>query len=242
MLDQRVRRMSATTDIGLALIGAAFAVVFFLPAAAVSAHTSSAFVGASSVGGKWPSNHVEPYFIRNTFPAQAYNDRINNSATVWAGASSDTADAATSFAGYTTVTGNADNPCLASWSAVYWRNISPGLVGNTVWGKCGSTVTQKFSISVNACCGTPWYSGTGTPGPSQWDLYSVMVHEMGHAAATWYGHYEDKPALGLAGVCSPYNPTSPNTGDATMCGQYYPGQSYARSLQVHDIHTYSAGW
>lgn len=227
-------------DVGLALLGAATAFTLVVPAA--QAHSSSVFIGANSSWGKWPSSHVEPYFIRNTFPSTAYNDRIKSASAVWAAASADAADAEASYAGLTTVTGNADNPCLASWSAVYWRNISAELLGNTVVGKCGATTAQKFGISINACCGTPWYSGTGTPGGSQWDFYSTMVHEMGHASLTWYGHYEDFPALGLTGVCSPYNPTNPNTADATMCGQYYPGRTYARSLQTHDIHTYTPAW
>jgi hypothetical protein len=53
-----------------------------------------------------------------------------------------------------------------------------------------------------------WYTGTGTPASNQYDAWSVITHEFGHA-------------LGLRDTQSIYCPG--NATDATMCGQIFRG-------------------
>jgi hypothetical protein len=64
-----------------------------------------------------------------------------------------------------------------------------------------------------------WYTGTGTPASNQYDVWSVITHEFGHA-------------LGLRDTQSIYCPG--NATDATMCGQIFRGTTWFRSLEADD--------
>jgi hypothetical protein len=95
--------------------------------------------------------------------------------------------------------------------------------------RSGSTIVRFVTVFDSA---EPWYTGTSTTVPhGRPDLWSVAVHEFGHAAG-WAGHFDD-PALGLgAGLCGNFS------GQHTMCATHYSGTARQRSLGPHDIDTF----
>ena len=74
-------------------------------------------------------------------------------------------------------------------------------------------VTSANSIVINSAYA--WYEGFGTPGADQYDLLSVLKHEIGHAA----GVIGDWGRLAPGGVGEDYT-------DANGNGHYDPGENY----------------
>jgi hypothetical protein len=221
-----------TIDLTVAAIGAVLGFMAISPAAPASAHTSSTYYYTSSPLGKWPGSHLEPYYVRNGFPSSAYVSRISESDDVWNAASgSSLVEPDFSYSGTTGLTGNFDSPCSISWSGVYYRSLAylgSGTRAATKACKNTSGITQNFQLSVSITSETPWYTGTGIPSSTQWDLKSLVTHEFGHATAFW-GHFTD--------VC----PVSDSR--QTMCvGFDARGTTYLRTLGTHDIHTFTGAY
>ena len=81
--------------------------------------------------------------------------------------------------------------------------------------------------------GRNWYTGTGTPGFGQSDLWGVATHELGHAGG-WRGgtgHYSG------SSLC-PGNSTK-----HTMCSGWTNTQlKWARDLRTHDSHAIAGAY
>ncbi len=81
-----------------------------------------------------------------------------------------------------------------------------------------------------------WKKGGGTPAANQYDLRSLLVHEIGHAAG--FGQYNPVAThhfpSGTTTCPSPLNSTA-----NTMCSGLGTGSSYTgkRTLESHDEHT-----
>lgn len=71
--------------------------------------------------------------------------------------------------------------------------------------------------------GVNWYKGTGSPGPTQHDLWSVAMHELGH----------------FISLQDLIDGTEPNCNSATMCGSI-PGTTYHRTPDGEDINSANA--
>lgn len=95
--------------------------------------------------------------------------------------------------------------------------------------RSGSSIVRFVTVFDSA---EDWYTGTSTTVPrGRPDLWSVAVHEFGHAAG-WAGHYDD-PDIGLgAGLCGNFS------GQHSMCATHYSGTARQRSLGPHDVETF----
>lgn len=80
----------------------------------------------------------------------------------------------------------------------------------------------------------PWFTGTGSPGSSQYDLTSVVTHELGHLLG--FAHSCDVDPNNTIPDCS--GECGTGTDDplllATMCWSLDPGQTYSRDLDQDD--------
>ncbi len=212
------------------LTAAAFS-LFVSAVLTASAHTSASFYsgGGTGGGGPWPLYKDVYFLVRSGFPSAtpSYASIINKGFNQW---SNETTGSGPDFynGGYTTLTGNADDPCASSYNGVYWRNldyISTSALGYTP--HCESSVSLDdtvigFSMSIDT---RAWYVGTGTPASTQYDLYSIVTHEAGHATG-WNGHFDNSEA-----ICATSLP-------ATMCAYYQLGNIRWRTLSTHDVHTF----
>lgn len=123
-------------------------------------------------------------------------------------------------------------------SSVTWTNscLTTGY-GNQVWivsdniswpgatYRCGGTYLTRVVIVLDDV-GISWYTGSGSPGGSQYDLRSVMTHEFGHAGG-FASHWSSSDA-----DCS-------GSDAETMCvGNPPVGNVYERTLEIHEKHTY----
>lgn len=61
--------------------------------------------------------------------------------------------------------------------------LSVGVLGQTTVRSTGCTTSSWYVSEIDMVFddGTNWYYGTGTPSASQYDFYSVALHELGHA-------------------------------------------------------------
>jgi hypothetical protein len=193
-------------------------------APSASAHTSSTYY--TGAGGVWPDFHLVGFLVRNGFPS-GYATQINNGYSQWNNAENTGRAVDFSNSGATSVTGNADSPCSATYNGIYWRNLDylgTGVLGFTPHCENSSGVVTRFSMSLDS--NAPWYVGTGDAPSGRVDLWSVTTHEFGHATG-WVGHFSEGDA-----VC-PDDSTR-----ATMCPGIYPGTERQRTVSTHDVHTF----
>lgn len=85
-----------------------------------------------------------------------------------------------------------------------------------------------------------WYTGTGTPGNTQVDLWSVTSHETGHA--TGFGEYTSQQHFSASETICTFVTYDVNNPYHTMCPFIYDGTTRSRSLADHDKHTFDGAY
>ena len=91
----------------------------------------------------------------------------------------------------------------------------------------------SFKIRVNSQIAPNWWSGTGMTPSNEYDLWSAMAHEFGHATGFYNGLRHHWPEADSEGLC----PEGVNRH--TMCPGLIPGTIMMRNLEEHDSHTYN---
>lgn len=143
-------------------------------------------------------------------------------------------------------TAEATNPTLDACSStnnkIYW---SEGLQATFGYGVTSTCVTApdlpsdypRITKFVQAYEATPdqsaWYSESGSPGPNQWDLRSIVTHETGHATGFLGGPNNE----GHFGNNSTRCPVPRTSATATMCpgASGIIGSTWLRSLESDDL-------
>lgn len=220
--------------VAIVLVGTVLTLLVGTPSTSSGAASAYVFYDAT-----WPSSNA-PYYIRDAFPHGAgQRDRVQAGLATWSAVfGGSLGDPQFSYQGVTASDGNYANACLASFSGIYWRSSASLGSGNLAFtDTCEAPgYISRFSMSLNM--DFSWYSGTGNPSSSYWDMQSIATHEAGHATgwgSTSYnslGHYASSSAE-CTGATKP---------KATMCW-YDPnamGTIWMRTLEADDTTTY--GW
>jgi hypothetical protein len=127
---------------------------------------------------------------------------------------------------------------------MWWRGIDGrnNTLGETAICTSGTTIVQANIIFDNS---EYWYTGTGDA-PSdpliclrdhcgEFDLYSVAVHEAGHATG-FAGPFNEGHFDAADAICSS------DSTQQTMCPFTRKGSESNRSLESHDVHTFDASY
>jgi hypothetical protein len=155
---------------------------------------------AYSVCCKWSTNYAT---YRYGYLPMAFWDPTDHDASAWS-------SVPTTSWRYIKYSGSPNSIEWGGWDG-------PGnVLAVTVLSGYGYTI-QSFWIRYDK--DENWYTGAGTPASNQFDAWSVITHEFGHA-------------LGLRDTQSIYCPG--NATDATMCGQIFRGTTWFRSLEADD--------
>lgn len=204
--------MTLRSSFALAL---ALALVFTVPAAA---HDPAPWITA-----RWKRSLTVPWRLHSTITVQAVRDRIIDGSAPWNNQGQPMsfrrlADSSRAFA----MCGSAyqDN-------VVYRRDIADPDVLGSVYTCTFSGTNELYSFTMQIDVGRDFYLGTGTPGSSQWDLYSTAAHEFGHAAGFLTHMSEGGVYCGMNGDGS--SPTR-----HTMCPNIPAGTRMMRTLGPHD--------
>jgi hypothetical protein len=135
----------------------------------------------------------------------------------------------------------------ATWGTCY-TNVDliafhrGGLGGSTlgVAGVCPDSGTGPFyhaQVAMNS--NKTWYKLQDPDGivKDEYDLQSVVLHELGHASGTWSPRVSSHFTNTSMCPGSAQDPPVPSQADQTMCPVYFDNRVYWRSLEDHDSHT-----
>jgi hypothetical protein len=177
---------------------------------------------------KWPNNAEPRYKIDNAIPT-GWRDEITTSFNKWSNRASGRAPDF-NYQGVDDI-GAPYSPCLGV-NGVHYRDINAdlanapmGILGYTPG--CRNTRTgdyHGFSMVIDRDPRGNWVTGDGDVGSNEFDVQSVVTHEVGHATA-FYDHFDADAYCGGAET-------------QTMC-RYYPEafRRAWRTLEAHDLHT-----
>lgn len=234
----RLVKAACSLTLVVAILGTAFGV------SVASAHTASTHYPV-----EWPAGTDVFYRFTAEYPSGNFRSRVTNAAAQW-NAQGGTAEVDFFAAG------GADHPnfafptgCSGGTSTLGARtlhyedldSIGSGVLGATL--TCFNTSTAQivtFHMAIDN--DRDWYTGTGdandgflqTCVPScQDDLWSVLSHEFGHATgfigpSSTGGHFAESDA-----ACPESDARN------TMCPSIAPGTERMRTLEGHDIHTFT---
>ena len=209
---------------------------------AAQAHTASDFYGP-----KWGQNHLNPKwrFISDFPNGNGQRSRMQDGKQQWnqlgqpMSFNYDNANGDYADFPFLSCPRKADGTPDAEKDGVHWGYIDGnlGTAGQTLVcsfadaGGTDSNSIANFQIKMDS--GDNWYTGTGTPGTNQADMWSVAAHEFGHATGRvkggdGQGHFPDSWA-----VC---NQTASEWH--TMCKTGIAGTTWGRSLEAHDKDTF----
>lgn len=183
---------------------------------------------------------VQTYFD-NSVPGGKTRSRIANGARVW----TDQKRQVIFSVNRKGIKGKGSKVCETTSAGrpkavIYWKTIDGlGTADRDTLGRTSTCRYQKKGHPLNGRIGSViqtydskqnWYRGTGNVPVDRYDMWSVAVHEWGHAVGWTPDHYGADEDTEL---CS-----SENLARETMCALTYPGQSRTRDLGEHDKHTF----
>jgi hypothetical protein len=120
-----------------------------------------------------------------------------------------------------------------------FQRVLDGVAGTlaitwTCWRTTPLGARQLHSFTIEYDGSESWYSGNGDAPPTYVDVWSVASHEFGHATG-WVPYHLDE------------NGTNPelcldDSTEHTMCSFYTPGTERMRTLEAHDVDTFSTAY
>ena len=195
------------------------------------AHTGSTFYTK-----KWKSGERnQNYGFASDVPTGNFRDRVENGAQQWNALAGNMQFSR----GGVNVTWNFGSACNAAGNnSIHWGAIDgPPVAGQTNTAAqtthCVYTNEPQFLalFRMRFDSADPWYRDTGDPPSDKIDLWSLAAHEFGHATGWGAGGAQNHFDSG-GSVCT----SSPKH---TMCPSIPQGESYWRSLEEHDRHTFN---
>jgi len=166
----------------------------------LAAGLSSASTSAYSICCKWSTNFAT---CRYGYLPMAFWDPTDRGASAWTSVPT----SSWLFIKYS------QSPNYVEWGGI---DGSGNTLAVTTRYRSGNTI---LSFWIRYDKDENWYTGTGTPAGNQYDAWSIITHEFGHA-------------LGLNHTQSTYCPG--NATDATMCPTILIGTTWPRSLETDD--------
>lgn len=115
-------------------------------------------------------------------------------------------------------------------NSIHWRNLDALALATRCVYTANPDRISEFRIAFDES--RDWHVGTGPPGSSEFDTWSVSAHEFGHAGGFGSGGPPNVHWDGGGALC----PSAPN--DHTMCPTNTRGTQSQRSLEEHDRHTF----
>jgi hypothetical protein len=238
-----MRAVQRSDRLALALFATALVAFTLLGVRPAGAH-----FGSQWYYEKWGDTNVNWRFT-DSFPGPiggAFRDRVKDGAREWNQAGTpvqfvhDTPDYADFFNG-------CPMPPDVTYQhdGIHWKNINFAVYGPAFTRACvqseSATVLHNFQMTLDS--DDPdwdWYKGTGDPPTDEFDVWSVVAHEFGHATGFGRGQSREDHFSSDASECD----ESDLPHRQTMCDILIPitremGRTYRRSLESHDQHTLS---
>lgn len=199
------------------------------PAATALAHNwGEMFEFASGNNARWADGSREaiPWSFTSEVGSGAKHDSIVWGSNRWTAVGADLGfdhDHASDGGNY----GFDSAGCSQLNNKVHWEDINGNPLGAAK--VCTDADNKIYTFAVAFDPDYNWNSGSEDPGPSQADLRWVAAHEFGHAAG--YSHHWDDSHNHLS---CPEDSTK-----HTMCSTATHGQAWGRTLEIHDVHTFT---
>lgn len=210
-------------------------------AAALLAALVLTSVGVAHDGGtyyvqRWKSTERDQNYGFASDVGANFKDRVENAAQEWNGLSG---NMQFHRGGVNVTWSYGDSDCHAAGSnSIHIGSIdgattasNPSTLATTTTCVYSSDSTKIWSFRTKFDSAENWYTGTGSPGSSQFDAQSVATHELGHATGFGRGSAPDH--------WDPSNSVCTDSPKHTMCPVTPSGTTFERSLEEHDRHTFN---